>query len=167
MNWVWYVRADAAGLEHVTIDQNGVAHGLSLPPRLIAPQVHADLLAHTRTQLPSPLGELVEHTREPFVQAILDGHVKTMINDRILLTGDAAFVVRPHTAASAEKAAADAITLYRALQEVPSVDAALHAWENDRLAEGTAIYKHGVRLGHQLGLSGFESSLDATTSRTG
>ncbi|MFE3905942.1 hypothetical protein ACFXPY_38210 [Streptomyces sp. NPDC059153] len=31
MNWVWYVRADAAGLDRITTDRNGTAHGLSLP----------------------------------------------------------------------------------------------------------------------------------------
>ncbi|EST18501.1 hypothetical protein M878_45105 [Streptomyces roseochromogenus subsp. oscitans DS 12.976] len=45
MNWVWYVRADAPELERITTDRNGIGHGLSLPPGLIAPQVRTDLLA--------------------------------------------------------------------------------------------------------------------------
>lgn len=154
MNWVWYVRADAAGLDRITTDRDGTAHGLSLPPGLIAPQVHAELLDRARTLLPEPLRQLVEHTREPFAQAILDGRVTRMRKDRMLLTGDAAFVVRPHTAASAEKAAADAITLFTALQQLPSLDDALAAWEKNRLAEGTALYRHGVGLGQRLGLNG-------------
>ncbi|MFF4576655.1 FAD-dependent monooxygenase [Streptomyces sp. NPDC001410] len=137
-----------------TTDRDGTAHGLSLPPGLIAPQVNAELLDRARTSLPEPLRLLVEHTREPFAQAILDGRVSRMRKDRMLLTGDAAFVVRPHTAASAEKAAADAITLCTALQQLPSPDAALAAWEKNRLAEGTALYRHGVGLGQQLGLNG-------------
>ncbi|MEU6577175.1 hypothetical protein [Streptomyces sp. NPDC046805] len=158
MNWVWYVRADAAGLDRITTDRYGTAHGLSLPPGLIAPQVHTELLDRARRLLPQSVRELVKHTREPFAQAILDGRVSRMRRDRMLLTGDAAFVVRPHTAASAEKAAADAIALFTALQQIPSVDAALEAWERDRLAEGTALYRHGVGLGHRMGLNG----LDAT-----
>ncbi|MFB6986885.1 hypothetical protein [Streptomyces sp. NPDC056304] len=154
MNWVWYVRADAAGLDRITTDRNGTAHGLSLPPGLMAPRVHDELLDRTRKLLPEPLRELVEHTREPFAQAILDGRVTRMRDDRMLLTGDAAFVVRPHTAASAEKAAADAITLFTALQQVPSLDGALRAWEKNRLAEGMTLYQHGVGLGHRLGLGG-------------
>ncbi|MEU0809714.1 FAD-dependent monooxygenase [Streptomyces sp. NPDC005970] len=158
MNWVWYVRADAADLDRTTTDRNGTAHGLSLPPGLIAPQVHAELLDRARRLLPQPIRELVEHTREPFAQAILDGRVSRMRKDRILLTGDAAFVVRPHTAASAEKAAADAITLFTALQQVPSVEAALEAWERDRLAEGAALYRHGVGLGQRMGLNAPEAT---------
>ncbi|MEU5101114.1 MULTISPECIES: FAD-dependent monooxygenase [unclassified Streptomyces] len=157
MNWVWYVRADAAGLDRITTDRDGTAHGLSLPPGLMAPRVRGELLDRARTSLPEPLRRLVEHTREPFAQAILDGHASRMRRGRTLLTGDAAFVVRPHTAASAEKAAADAIALFTALQQVPSVDAALQAWEKDRLAEGAALYEHGVRLGQRLGLGGPEA----------
>ncbi|WP_189188288.1 FAD binding domain-containing protein [Streptomyces albiflavescens] len=153
MNWVWYVRADAAGLDRITTDRDGTAYGLSLPPGLIAPQVHAELLDRARTLLPEPLRRLVEGTREPFAQAILDGRVGRMRQGRMLLTGDAAFVVRPHTAASAEKAAADAITLFTALQQLPSMDAALAAWEKNRLAEGTALYRHGIDLGQRLGLN--------------
>ncbi|MFJ6564685.1 hypothetical protein ACIQMV_33485 [Streptomyces sp. NPDC091412] len=162
MNWVWYVRADASELERITTDRNGIGHSLSLPPGLIASQVHTDLLVRARSTLPQPLRELVEHTREPFLQAILDGRVTRMRNDRMLLTGDAAFVVRPHTAASAEKAAADAITLFHALQQAPSADAALQAWEQVRLAEGAAIYSQGVALGHRLGLSGMETTAATT-----
>ncbi|WP_432187812.1 hypothetical protein [Streptomyces sp. Tue6028] len=161
MNWVWYVRADAAGLDRITTDRNGTAHGLSLPPGLIAPQVHTELLDHARTLLPKPMRQLVEYTREPFAQAILDGRVSRMRGGRTLLTGDAAFVVRPHTAASAEKAAADAITLFAALQQIPSLDGALRAWEKDRLAEGMALYKHGVGLGHRLGLGTSEATRTA------
>ncbi|WP_345651514.1 FAD binding domain-containing protein [Streptomyces siamensis] len=166
MNWVWYVRADAPELEHITTDRNGIGHGLSLPPGLIAPQVRTDLLTRARSTLPQPLRELVEHTREPFLQAILDARVTRMRNDRLLLTGDAAFVVRPHTAASAEKAAADAITLFHALRQAQSADAALRAWEQLRLAEGAAIYGQGVGLGHRLGLSGMEAPV-STVGRAG
>ncbi|WP_152860707.1 FAD binding domain-containing protein [Streptomyces acidicola] len=165
-NWVWYVRADAAGLDRITTDRDGTAHGLSLPPGLIAPQVHAELLDRARTLLPEPLRLLVEHTRDPFAQAILDGRVSRMRKDRRLLTGDAAFVVRPHTAASAEKAAADAITLFTALQQLPSLEAALEAWERNRLAEGNALYRHGVGLGQRLGLNSPSSAAAAAGEAT-
>ncbi|MFJ6141503.1 hypothetical protein [Kitasatospora sp. NPDC092286] len=165
MNWVWYTRADPPELARITTDRNGTRHGLSLPPGLLAPQVRTDLLASARSTLPEPLRRLVEHTTEPFLQAILDARATRMRNHRILLTGDAAFVVRPHTAASTEKAAADAITLLHALQQAPSADTALQAWERLRLAEGTAIHRQGVSLGRRLGLSGPETTA-GTDDRT-
>ncbi|MFJ9711010.1 hypothetical protein [Streptomyces sp. NPDC101234] len=57
-------------------------------------------------------------------------------------------------AAGAEKAAADAITLFTALQQLPSLESALTAWEKNRLDEGNALYRHGVGLGQRLGLNG-------------
>ncbi|MFD5563417.1 FAD binding domain-containing protein [Kitasatospora griseola] len=166
MNWVWYTRADRPELARVTTDRDGTRHGLSLPPGLLAPQVRTDLLARARSTLPPPLCHLVEHTAEPFVQAILDARATRMRNHRILLTGDAAFVVRPHTAASTEKAAADAITLFQALRQAPSSDTALQTWERLRLAEGTAIHDQGVGLGRRLGLDGPEAAAVAD-GRTG
>ncbi|MER5598701.1 hypothetical protein [Streptomyces sp. NPDC002265] len=67
-------------------------------------------------------------------------------------------MVRPHTAASAEKAAADAIALFTALQQVPFLDGALQAWEKNRLAEGMALHRHGIGLGDRLGLSSSEAT---------
>ncbi|MFD6994125.1 hypothetical protein [Streptomyces sp. NPDC059943] len=70
--WVWYVRADMHALDRITTDRDGVAHGLSLPRGLIAPQVHAELRRRAQKLLPGPLRRLLELTREPFAQAILD-----------------------------------------------------------------------------------------------
>lgn len=153
LNWVWYVSADAGRLREITTDFTGHTHGTSLPPGLIAPGIQAQLLDLATETLPGVIAQLVEHTAEPFAQAILDGSVTSMHNGRLLLSGDAAFVVRPHTAASAEKAAGDAMTLLGALGQESSLETALTAWERDRLQEGSAIYHHGVGLGSRLGLA--------------
>lgn len=166
MNWVWYVPADTPELERITTDRNGTGHGLSLPPGLIAPHVHTDLMTRARSTLPQPLHELIEHTREPFLQAILDGRVTTMRNNRTLLTGDAAFTIRPHTAASTEKAAADAITLYHTLQQAPTTHTALQTWEQLRLTAGTTLHSQGINLAHKLDLNTTHTTTTGRTSRT-
>ena len=65
---------------------------------------------HTQAHsiLPPTFRRLVEVTQEPFVQTIHDLAVPKMAFGRVCLTGDAAFVPRPHTAASTAKAAANA-----------------------------------------------------------
>ncbi len=68
----------------------------------------------------------------------------------ILLSGDAAFVVRPHTAASTEKAAADALTLTMALAKRGDLDTALNDWQRARLAGGNDLYRHGRMLGRRF-----------------
>jgi 2-polyprenyl-6-methoxyphenol hydroxylase-like FAD-dependent oxidoreductase len=62
-----------------------------------------------RHVLPPAFVRLVEATDEPFVQTIHDLAVPRMVFGRVRLTGDAAFVPRPHRAASTAKAAANAL----------------------------------------------------------
>ena len=70
------------------------------------PTLHAQAEA-----LPPPFRQLIRSTREPFLQAIVDLVVPRMALGRVALVGDAAVLPRPHTAASASKAAADALAL--------------------------------------------------------
>lgn len=72
-----------------------------------------------------------------------------MILGRLVLLGDAAFVVRPHTAMGVAKAAADAMSLRDHLQRLP-LGEALQAYERDRMAAGGLIAAYGRRLGAQL-----------------
>lgn len=160
LNWVWYVSADAERLCEVTTDVTGHTHGTSVPPGLIAPTIRAQLLDLATATLPEVIAQLVEHTAEPFAQAILDAAVTTMRSGRLLLSGDAAFVVRPHTAASAEKAAGDAMALLSALGQDSTLEDALAGWERDRLQEGSAIYHHGIGLGSRLGLASPTASIE-------
>ena len=51
-------------------------------------------------------------TPDPFVQTIVDVVVPRTVFGRVCLLGDAAFVVRPHTAGATAKAARDATVPY-------------------------------------------------------
>ena len=65
-----------------------------------------------------------------------------------MLLGDAAFVVRPHTAGAAAKAAHDAAALAMALRRAGrNVDAGLKAPEGLQLDYGQSLVEHGVALG--------------------
>jgi 2-polyprenyl-6-methoxyphenol hydroxylase-like FAD-dependent oxidoreductase len=73
-----------------------------------------------------------------------------MVQGRVVLLGDAAFIPRPHTAASTAKAAANALALGRALQEFPDdIDTALKEWEADQLALGRHLERSGRALGNR------------------
>jgi 2-polyprenyl-6-methoxyphenol hydroxylase-like FAD-dependent oxidoreductase len=76
------------------------------------------------------LAELVAATPEPFLQTIVDIGVSRTVFGRACLLGDAAFVVRPHTAAAAAKAAGDSMSLATAVHRARrNVDAALAGWQ--------------------------------------
>jgi len=87
----------------------------------------------------------VEET--PSIQGIFDYEAEHMVSQRIALVGDAAFVVRPHTAMGVSKAAGDAMALRDALRQTDDLPAALARYQNTRLPVGKAIAAYGRRLG--------------------
>ena len=150
-NWVWYVNYDEeTELPHLLTDKNGQRRERSIPPGMMAPDVEQAMRSYANRVLADPFQKLVAATKEPFVQSILDLGVPQMAFDRVALVGDAAFVPRPHTAASTAKAAANAIALTEALVDRNhNVPKALQEWEVDQLSLGMNLWKRGQRLGER------------------
>ncbi|MGH2413132.1 MAG: FAD binding domain-containing protein [Microcystaceae cyanobacterium] len=148
-NWVWYVNYDEANeLPRILTDKVEKHHDYSIPPGMLAPFVERQMRTYADAVLAPPFQKLIAATTEPFVQAILDLSVSQMAFGRVALVGDAAFVPRPHTAASTSKAAANALALADALVEYNhDVIKALPAWEPTQLAYGNQLMAHGQRLG--------------------
>jgi len=89
------------------------------------------------------------------IQPVLDLAVPQMVFGRTVLVGDAAFIPRPHTAASTSKAASNATTLGRAItQYAGDIDAALGQWEPTQLALGRQLQAHGQTLGNRSQFGG-------------
>lgn len=150
-NWVWYVNYDeATELPALLTDVNGRQRRYSIPPGAIAPTVEQAMRDYANSVLAEPFKKLVAATEEPFVQSILDLTVPQMAFDNIALIGDAAFIPRPHTAASTAKAAANAIDLVAALiKHHHNVKQALKDWEVDQLIYGQRLCQHGRQLGER------------------
>jgi 2-polyprenyl-6-methoxyphenol hydroxylase-like FAD-dependent oxidoreductase len=150
-NWVWYVNYDqTTELPDILTDKNGQRREYSIAPGMIHPTVEQAMRSYADRVLAPPFQKLVAATQEPFVQAILDLGVPQMVFGRIALVGDAAFIPRPHTAASTAKAAANAIALANALIDANhDVPKALEAWEGDQLALGMRLWKSGQDLGER------------------
>lgn len=150
-NFVWYRLADAATLAEIMTDRDGRARGFSMPEGKLAERWIAHLRADAAALLPPPFRDLVNATEAPFAQAIRDLTVETMVKGRVALLGDAAFIPRPHTAASTSKAAANALALGEALLGWPTdIDHALAQWEPDQLLLGRKLYQQGKRIGDHL-----------------
>ncbi len=114
LNWVWYLNAAPGDeLDRVLTDKDGRRREFSVPQGMVAPDMLGWLHDQARRTLPPSFLRLVMATKEPFVQTIHDLAVPKMAFGRVCLTGDAAFVPRPHTAASTAKAAANALALGR------------------------------------------------------
>ncbi|MGJ3248701.1 MAG: FAD binding domain-containing protein [Elainellaceae cyanobacterium] len=148
-NWVWYVNYDEeTELPRILTDRNGKRRDYSIPPGMMALEVEQDMRSYANQVLAPPFQKLVAATKEPFVQAILDLGVPQMAFKRIALVGDAAFIPRPHTAASVSKGAANAIALADALvAHEHDVHRMLNGWEPGQLRLGMHLWKVGQDLG--------------------
>lgn len=150
LNWVWYVRADDAERARLLVDRDGRHHRASLQPGEAPSGIVAEIAGLAKAEVHPMMAELVAATPDPFVQTIADVTVPRMVFGREVLLGDAAFVVRPHTAGATAKAARDALVLAAALKRArQDIDAALDAFEQAQLEYGRQMSDHGVALGRR------------------
>src|ERR1700676_1424839 len=113
LNWVWYVGVGEADLPRLLIDRDGRQHHSSLPLGGTPDAAISDLRDLARREVHPMLAALVAATPQPFLQTIVDVVPTRTVFGRVCLLGDAAFVVRPHTAGATAKATRDATTLAR------------------------------------------------------
>ncbi|RMB02925.1 FAD-dependent monooxygenase [Eilatimonas milleporae] len=150
LNWVWYIHVDAGPvLDTLMTDRSGRRRDASVPQGEISDEARDFLFARTGT-LSEPFARLVQATPDPFIQSIIDVVPPAMAFGRVGLIGDAAFVVRPHTAAAAAKAAADSMALAQALRGADDdFSRGLAVWERRQMAVGRQLVDYGVMLGER------------------
>lgn len=155
MNFVWYRNVDNQQLEALLTDTAGVRRALSMPPGSIAQRFVEELRVAAERELPAAVAEVVLRTEQPFVQVVVDVDVPRMVVGRACLTGDAAFTVRPHTAAATAKAAADAWKLAECLTDAKAdIDVALVIWEQEQLDLGRQLLSRARTIGERSQSSG-------------
>jgi len=149
LNWVWYVTVpEGADLDRLLTDRDGRRRDTSVTPGAMPLDRVRELSETAARELHPRFADLIQATPDPFLQAIVDVRVPRMAFGRACLLGDAAFVVRPHTAAATAKAAVDATALADALRRDPGdVPAALRSWERSQLPYGQDLTNYGVSLG--------------------
>jgi 2-polyprenyl-6-methoxyphenol hydroxylase-like FAD-dependent oxidoreductase len=150
LNWVWYVHAGDVELEQLLTDRQGQLHHNSLPLGGATEQTIADLRARARREVHPRMAELIEATEQPFIQKIVDIVVPRTVFGRACLLGDAAFVVRPHTAGATAKAAKDATSLADTLGRANGdIKEALLSFQSAQLRYGHELHQYGVALGNR------------------
>jgi 2-polyprenyl-6-methoxyphenol hydroxylase-like FAD-dependent oxidoreductase len=148
INWVWYVSARAQDLTLLLTDRYGRPHHNSLPEGGATDKSVTDLHIRARHEVHPRMAELIEMTPNPFIQTIVDVVVPQTVFGRTCLLGDAAFVVRPHTAGATAKAAREAMLLADCLQEsAGDLNSALSRFQSAQLRYGNELYQYGVALG--------------------
>lgn len=163
VNWVWYVNTAACSLERLLTGRSGRRYDNFLPPGELTTENLAEVTTLAERTLPGPFVELVGHSKV-FMQPVFDLPPARMVADHVMLLGDAAGTVRPHTASGTSKALGDAATLARALHGwQPPADLPrqrLGSWEAHRIGHLESVARSGMRLAAQslLGPAGPEYS---------
>jgi len=146
-NFVWYRPADAARLRDMQTDAAGRHHPDGIPPGLIRPDLVAEMRADAERLLGPQFTEVVHRSTAPFFQSIWDLAVPDMVDGRVALLGDAAFVARPHVGMGVTKAAQDAMALAEALAANGSIPAALRSYDAKRQPAAAAVVQRARMLG--------------------
>ncbi len=150
LNWVWYWNVPENELSKLMTGRDGKEHDFSLAPGQVRNEWLEKQNAIAEKVFCPQFLELWHATEAPFLQPILDLAVPRMVQGRVILLGDAAFIPRPHTAASTAKAGANALALGQALRRYPEdIDAALKEWEPDQLLLGRHLERAGKDLGNR------------------
>jgi 2-polyprenyl-6-methoxyphenol hydroxylase-like FAD-dependent oxidoreductase len=151
LNWVWYCNyREPDELGALLTDRTGRRRRTSVPPGMICLEHWQKQMDVARAFFPPQFRDLLEATGEPFAQPVRDLAVPQMAFDRVVLVGESAFVLRPHTAASAAKAAADGMALGKALGDGDdNLSENLRRFETPQMEMGIRLRNYGMRVGNQ------------------
>lgn len=161
INWVWYRNKDLK----VMTDKNGRERTFSVPAGLLPQDVEKEAVEAAQRLLAPQFASLVSATSNPYIQAIHDMSADRLIlgeKERVVLIGDAAGLVRPHTASGTSKAAADAMELADLLESTvlrsdsntvsaSQLTSVLKTWEQERLFHLRGLEDRGRMMGDKYG----------------
>ena len=147
-NWGWYRTASEAQLRDHLTDAEGHYHEAGIPHDRIRAELIAAMRAEAAACLPPQVQAVINATARPFLQGMYDFCSPRFLFDRVALLGDAAATARPHCGMGVSKAAVDAATFARALDDGA---AALEAWQDTRLAYAQQTVEWSRDLGSYIG----------------
>jgi 2-polyprenyl-6-methoxyphenol hydroxylase-like FAD-dependent oxidoreductase len=113
LNFVWYTNFSegSSELDEVMTDKDGKRRKITIPPGTMRKEAWELVKKRGRDRLPPQMSEMVEKTKQPFVQAITDVIAPMNLHGGVVLVGDALAGFRPHTVASTSQAAFDVMLL--------------------------------------------------------
>ncbi|QSZ34593.1 hypothetical protein DSL72_006187 [Monilinia vaccinii-corymbosi] len=149
-NWVWYhtLPSDTPAFTQIMTDTTGTLHRTTLPAGLMNPDAWAPYLALSQSVMNAPFAEIIAKTTSPFITAINDSALPRALvpgfDSRVLVTGEALNLMRPHLALSTTQSAMQALLLQKVFQG----EITLAEWEKRVLKWG----KLGVCKTNAFGL---------------
>ncbi|CAD6446353.1 c4926b7f-13bc-4ba7-8934-62c6c1fdbdab [Sclerotinia trifoliorum] len=137
-NWVWYhpVSSSTPSFNDLMTDTMGVQHRTTLPAGLMNPTAWSPYLTLSQSVMTAPFAEVISKTPSPFITAINDSTLPQALipgfDNRVLITGEALNLMRPHMALSTTQSAMQALLLERVFKG----EMGLQEWEKRVLKWG-------------------------------
>ncbi|HKG24764.1 MAG TPA: FAD-dependent monooxygenase [Thermomicrobiales bacterium] len=121
----------------------------SIPPGAVSTKLYRHLDRLFTTAFPADFQAVIRASPvdEVSIQPIYDQRVDSYVRDRVVVTGDADAVCRPHTASGTAKALQDALSLERLGREHDAWADLLSAYDAERSAAGAVLVELGRRIG--------------------
>ena len=124
----------------------------SIPPGEVTRELYTHLDRLLASAFPPDYQAVIRASplEEVSIQPIYDDLVESYVDGRVMLSGDAGTVTRPHTGSGATKALQDALCLARLGQEHDEWPDLLAAYDAERTAAGVSLVRLGRRLGRDM-----------------
>lgn len=124
LNWAWYNTFSDDQFANVMTGKDGRRHHWSLSGSAMKDEVANNTRTKAKNELPRAMAEMVEETKQPFLQVVSDMVVpaNVFMDGKVVLIGDAVAGQRPHTASSCTQCCFHAILVTAWVEGLISTD---------------------------------------------
>jgi 2-polyprenyl-6-methoxyphenol hydroxylase-like FAD-dependent oxidoreductase len=145
-NWAAYIAIPENELDEVMTDNKGNIKEGTLPPGSMGEEIEARLKGFLAKNIPAYYAEMVNKTKDSYIQVIYTLNLEDYYKDKMCLIGDAGMVIQPFTGSGVFKGYNNVKDLIYCLREHSSLDDALKQWGKKQLQTGKRL----LALGEQM-----------------
>ncbi|KTD57452.1 6-hydroxynicotinate 3-monooxygenase precursor [Legionella santicrucis] len=148
INWVFYEYDPKVSMAKTLVDKNGKPCNFSIPPSMLSQEQLKHVYDLAQAYLPAEASEIVCASETVFAQAIYDLLSPSHVQERCILLGDSATILRPHASSGSLKAIEGAMALSEALNAPKELRAAsLAAWNATQVKKANDLMNFATSFG--------------------
>ncbi|MFL1013413.1 FAD binding domain-containing protein [Flavisericum labens] len=145
-NWAAYVAIPNSELDELMTDKEGKIRFGTLPPGNLTKKNEERLKKFLSKNIPDHYAEVVNKTKESYIQVIYTLNLDSYRKDRMCLIGDAGIFVPPFTGSGVFKGYNNVKDLVNCLKESSNLEGALEKWSKIQLQTGKRLLALGTQM---------------------
>ena len=145
-NWAAYIAVYETDLSEIMLDKDGRLREGTLPPGQMSEATENRLKGFLAQHIPEYYADVVNRTKDSYIQVIYTLDLDAYYKDRICLIGDAGIVVQPFTGSGVFKGYNNVKDLTQYMRNSISMEEALEQWSDIQLKTGKRL----LALGEQM-----------------